>query len=178
MLFRSDYTSKAIRTLARLSVDASQSRRLIALATIYDGASRTAAARTGDVSLQVIRDWVLRFNAEGPSGLATRKAPGKRPKLDDHHRAALMKIVEEGPTLSRHGVVRWRLKDLAHWISEEFGLSLDETTVSRELHALGYRKLTARPRHQAQEKGTRETFKKTSPPRWRKSGNFSRPIQK
>ena len=36
-----------------------------------------------------------------------------------------------------HGVVRWRLKDLTLWVWEEFQISLSETTLSRELRALG-----------------------------------------
>ena len=35
------------------------------------------AARLGDVTLQIVRDWVLRFNEGGPDGLFTRKAPGR-----------------------------------------------------------------------------------------------------
>ena len=65
-----------------------------------------------------------------------------------------------GPTLGVDGVVRWRLKDLAHWISEEFGISIDKTTVGRELKAMGFRKLSARPRHHAQDVEALEDFKK------------------
>jgi len=38
----------------------------LALAAIYDGATRTEAAKIGGIGLQIIRDWVLRFNARGP----------------------------------------------------------------------------------------------------------------
>jgi hypothetical protein len=66
---RSDYDAPALRGLARRSKDAAQSRRLLALAAIYDGGTRSEAARLGSVTLQVVRDWVLRFNAAGPPGL-------------------------------------------------------------------------------------------------------------
>ena len=63
-----------------------------------------------------------------------------------------------------HGVVRWRLKDLTLWIWEEFRISISETTLSRELRALGYRKLSARPRHYLQNPPKAlELFKKVSP---------------
>jgi hypothetical protein len=39
---------------------------------------------------------------------------------------ALAEMVECGPTPAIHGVVRWRLKDLAMWIWEEFRLSVSE----------------------------------------------------
>ena len=59
---RKDYSSDDLRRLARASDDADQTRRLLALAVILDGGSRGDAARTGGVGLQVVRDWVLRFN--------------------------------------------------------------------------------------------------------------------
>ena len=62
-----------------------------------------------------------------------------------------------------HGVVRWRLIDLCQWLWEEFRVSIAKPTLSRELRAMGYRKLTARPRHHAQAEGAIEAFKKTSP---------------
>ena len=172
---RENFDGPCLRRLARSTKDAAQSRRLVALAEIYDGGRRSDAARIGGVGLQVIRDWVLRFNAGGPVGLVDRKAPGNLPKLNEARRRALSAIVESGPIPAIHGVVRWRLKDLAQWIWEEFGISLDESTVSRELKALGFRKVSARPRHYAQNELAIENFKKVSPPRWRRSAPGCRP---
>jgi hypothetical protein len=41
--------------------------------------------------------------------------------------------------------------------------------MSRELRAMDYRKLTARPKHHAQATNAIEDFKKVSQPAWRKS---------
>ena len=136
---RDDFDGSDLGRLAKLSKDAGQSRRLLALAEIYDGGKRKGAARIGDVSPQVIRDWVVRFNGKGPEGL-----------ID--------------------GVVRWRRADLARWIFQEYRLSLDVSTVGRELRALGFVKLSARPRHHGQNEFAVEAFKKTSPPIWQRSG--------
>lgn len=144
-------------------------RRLLTLAVIYEGGTRSDAARVGGVGLQTVRDWVLRFNQAGPEGLIDGVAPGGVPLLDDGQRRALAEIVESGPIAASHGVVRWRLVDLAHWVWEEFGIRVSKQTLSRELRAMGYRKLTARPRHHAQDADAIPTFKKTSPPRWRRS---------
>ena len=172
---RGDFDGPALRRLAKGSKDAGQSRRLLALAEIYDGGRRTDAARIGDVGLQVVRDWVLRFNAKGPDGLIDAKATGKPPKLNDGHRQALARIVESGPIPAIHGVVRWRRQDLALWIFEEFGISLDCSSVGRELRALGFAKISARPRHHAQNQFAVEDFKKTSRPRWRRSAPAFQP---
>ena len=99
-----------------------------------------------------------RFNAKGPDGLIDGKAAGKPAKLNDRQRQALARLVESGPIPAIHGVVRWRRKDLAHWIFEEFRISVDETTVGRELRALGFRKISARPRHKGAERVCRRGF--------------------
>lgn len=175
---RDDFDGPALRRLARVSKAANQTRRLLALAGIYDGGSRTEAARIGGVGLQIVRDWVIRFNANGPDGLLDGKAPGPRSRLNDAQRQALVDVVERGPMPAIHGVVRWRLVDLVQWLHDEFAVSLDETTVSRELKKLGYVKLTARPRHHAQNEHAMEAFKKgASLPNWQRSGPPSRRIR-
>jgi transposase len=166
---RTDFDAARLRALARQSQDGPQTRRLLALASIYDGATRTEAARVGGVGLQTLRDWVLRFNAQGPNGLLDGKAPGQPSILSDEHRRHLLQVIEEGPIPSVHGVVRWRLIDLMQWLWEEYRISLSQQTLSRELRALEYRKLSARPRHHAQTAGVMDDFKKPFPRVWRRS---------
>jgi len=166
---RHDFDAATLRSLARRAREAGQARRLLAMAAIYDGGSRGEAARIGDVGLQTVRDWVLRFNAEGPDGLIDGKAPGKPPKLNQAQRQALTRIVESGPIPAVHGVVRWRLVDLAQWVWDEFKIAIATQTLSRELRAMNFRRLSARPRHHAQNEHALEAFKKTSPTRWRRS---------
>ena len=166
---RKDFDAAQLRALARETRDANQGRRLLALAEVYDGRSRSDAARVGDVTLQIVRDWVLRFNADGPDGLIDRKAPGKEPKLNGVQREALARIVDTGPIPAVHGVVRWRLIDLAQWVWDEFAIRVSKQTLSRELRAMGYAKLSARPRHHAQNEHAIEAFKKTSQPSWKRS---------
>ena len=89
---RADFDAAMVRAAARKSKDGGQARRLLALAAIYEGASRTEAARIGGVTLQIVRDWVLKFNAAGPDGLIDRKAPGPRSRLSEVHRAALVEV--------------------------------------------------------------------------------------
>src|SRR3954452_15015282 len=105
---RADHDAAQLRALARQSEDADQTRRLLALAVIYDAGSRREAAKVGGVGLQTVRDWVLAFNADGPSGLIDRRAPGRPPLLSDAQRQALARLGETGPIPAAHGVVRWR----------------------------------------------------------------------
>lgn len=163
---RSDFDAARVRLTARESKDGTQVRRLLALAAIYDGASRAEAAAIGGVTRQIIRDWVLRFNAEGPAGLLDRKAPGQPSRLNNTHRAALAAMIDSGPIPAVHGVVRWRIVDLCQWLWEEFRVSVSKQTLGRALRAMGYRKLSARPRHHAQAAGAIEAFKKSFPRHW------------
>jgi transposase len=163
---RVDFDAARVRGLAKKTKDGPQARRLLALAAIYDGATRSEAAKIGDVGLQIIRAWVMRFNARGPDGLLDGKSPGQPSKLNDIQRQAIARIIESGPIPAAHGVVRWRLIDLAQWIYEEFRITFAKQTLSRELRAMGYRKLSARPRHHAQASGAIEDFKKASQRAW------------
>ncbi len=143
---RGDFDAGALRRAAKRSKDGPQARRLLALLAIYEGATRSEAAKIGGVTLQIVRDWVLKLNAHGPDGLIDRKTPGQAPRLNEEHRAALAAIVESGPIPAFHGVVRWRIVDLCQWIFEEFRIAVSQQTLSRVLRKMGYRKRSARPR--------------------------------
>ncbi len=169
LALREDFDGDRCRAAARRSKEGAHARRLLALAAIYDGAKRSEAARLGGVTVQIVRDWVEKFNRCGPDGLIDRKAPGKRPLLGADHLSALARRVDEGPIPAAHGVVRWRIVDLCQWLFEEFRITASEDTVSRALRKMGYRKLSARPRHHAQDPQAIEDFKKVSPRAWRKS---------
>ncbi len=173
-LLRTDFDASTVRLAARRSKDGPQARRLLALAAIYDGVTRTEAARIGGVTVQIIRDWVLKFNESGPSGLIDRKPSGPPSILNAAHREALTAVMEEGPTPDVHGVVRWRLVDLMGWLKESHEVTISLPTLSRELRSMGYRKLSARPRHHAQDPDAIESFKKGAlPPSWQRSKRLS-----
>ena len=163
---RGDFKASQLRGLARKTKDGPQARRLLTLAAIYDGATRTEAAKIGGVTLQIIRDWVMRFNARGAAGLLDGKSPGQPSRLNDVQRQAIVRMVESGPIPAIHGVVRWRLIDLAQWIYEEFRITVAKKTLEPELKcAMGYRKLSARPRHHAQAGGEPSRILKKLPAR-------------
>ncbi len=166
---REDFDGSMLRALVLCEKAGSVTRRLLALVTIYEGGTRAQAARLAGVGLQTLRDWVLRFNAKGPEGLVDGKSTGRPCLLDDAQRRALAAMVEAGPNPAIHEVVRWRLIDPAQWVFDEYGLSVTKQILSRELRALGYRKLSARPRHHQHDETAVAAFKKKSQPSWRPS---------
>mgnify|MGYP003417761823 FL=1 len=143
---RSDFTAGDVRGFARRAKDAAQTRRLLAIAAVLDGASREDAAKIGGMDRQTLRDWVIRFNEQGPDGLINIPSPGVPPKLGKKHRAFLLRLVEQGPIPAVHGVVRWRGCDLIMRLHEEFGISVSDDTIYRALKDLGFSHLSARPK--------------------------------
>ena len=171
---RTNYSSGEVRRLAQRAKDAGQARRLLAIAAVLEGSSREEAARLGGMDRQTLRDWVIRFNDEGPEGLTNIPSPGAPAKLTAEHRAFLARVVEEGPVPAIHGVVRWRACDLIMRLHAEFGLSVSDDTIYRALHKLGFSHLSARPQAYKQDPEAIEAFKKTSPRALRTSARISR----
>ena len=164
---RRDFDAHHLRKLASRCKDARQSRRLLSLAAVYDGMSRGEAARIGGMDRQTLRDWVHRFNEEGPDGLTNRKGAGRTRYLSDVQMKELGEIVETGPDPAVDGVVRWRRIDLKRVIEARFGVIYSERGISRLLGELGFAHISARPQHPRQDKRIIEAFKKTSPTRSR-----------
>ncbi len=161
---RTDYSAHELRRLAAATKNANQSRRLLSLAAVLDGMNRTEAARIGGMDRQTLRDWVHRFNEQGPDGLKDTRSKGNPPRLSLEQQAELAQLVETGPDRAAHGVVRWRRVDLQRLIAERYGVSYHERTVGKLLHQLGFSHISARPQHPAQDERIMTEFKKTSPP--------------
>lgn len=159
---RQDYGADDLRRLACKARDGAQARRLMALAAIADGKIRAEAAAIGLMDRQTLRDWVIRFNAEGPDGLIDRTSPGRPPKLTPAQREELRQLVEEGPCQHDANLVRWRRADLAAVVKDRFAVNCHETTIGRMLCALGFSHISPRPQHPEKDEQAAEAFKKTS----------------
>lgn len=161
---RDEHDAAGLRRAASASRDADAARRMLALALIMDGRTRSEAARLCGMERQTLRDWVHRYNAEGLAGLSDRRgAVGPKPRLSPEQAAAVAELVRAGPDPAEHGVVRWRRSDLAAVIAERFGVRLAERTVGTLLRRLGFVRLSVRPRHPAHDAQAHEAHKKTSP---------------
>ena len=128
-------TPSELRRLAARTKDANQSRRLLSIAAVLDGMSRTEAARIGGMDRQTLRDWVHRFNAHGPAGLKDNRRRGNPRRLSAAQQAELAEIVETGPDRAVDGVVRWRRIDLQRVIEERFGVTYHERSIGKLLAA-------------------------------------------
>jgi len=160
---RDDFTAADFREAARRSKDADSTRRMLALALVLEGYKRGEAGNLCGMDRQTLRDWVLRYNAEGIGGLCNRMAGGPKPRLTPEQEALVADLVRKGPDPAVDGVVRWRRVDLARVIKSRFNVTLAERSVGAMLRRLGFRRLSVRPRHPQQDPEAQEAHKKTSP---------------
>lgn len=159
---RRELTASDLRAAATKSRDARAARRMLAIALVVEGVDRRTAAETCGMDRQTLRDWVHRYNAEGLAGLSNRRGAPRSRRLDPGQVAELVCWLEAGPDPTADGVARWRRQDLRARIAERFGVDLHERTVGKYLAALGYRRLSVRPRHPKTDPDAQEAFKKTS----------------
>ena len=159
---RQDLSAAALRQAAARSRDANAARRMLAIALVLEGQSRTDAAVTCGMDRQTLRDWVHRYNAEGLAGLVNRRAPGPTARLSAEQEVAVEHWVEQGPDLERDGVVRWRCRDLQERIRREFKVSLHERTVGKLLTKLRFRRLSVRPSHPESDPAAQAAFRGAS----------------
>jgi transposase len=161
---RMDLSVAELRRRARFSDDADQARRILAIALVLEGASRQMAASAAGAQRQTLRDWVIRYNAEGLDGLQDRHKPGRRPRLNEAQLQDLDQVVEQGPEIERDKLVRWRCCDLKNLIKTRFAVDLSERSIGRLLKQRRFVRLSVRPQHPKSDAAAQEAFKKTSLP--------------
>src|SRR5918997_3980830 len=149
-----------LRRVARHEPNRRAALRLLAIANALDGFSRAEAARLAGMERQALRDAVLRYNAEGPSGLHARPRSGRPEALAPGRQAALKAWVLRGPDPERDGVSAWRLVDVCAHAEEAYGVRYSGWGMSRLLRRLGLSRQKTRPRHPRGDPAARAAFKK------------------
>ena len=163
MITRTDISASALRQEAGRTKDASAARRMLAIALVLEGCSRSDAARQCGMDRQTLRDWVHRFNDEGLAGLFDRAHGGGAPrKLSVEQEAEFEAWVRSGPDPETDGIVRWRLIDLRERISRTFAVDLHERSVGKLARRIGFRRISVRPRHPQADAEAQDAHKKSS----------------
>jgi len=144
---RTDLDATELCQLAATNDSDRQRRRLVAIAALLDGASRSEAAAVGRMSWQTLRDWVRRYNAKGVGGLRSRRGPWTASKLTAGQRAEFARLVAAGPQPDAQMRRGWRRCELVALCWDHFGVRYSERSVSRLLHRLGLAHLSIRAPH-------------------------------
>lgn len=157
---RLELSAADLRQAAARTQEAKVARRMLALALVLEGCSRTDAAQTCAMDRQTLRDWVHRFNADGLAGLSDQpRRNGPLPRLSAAQQAEVEAWVDEGANLERDGVVRWRCVDLQQRIQQSFGVSFHERMVGKLLRKLSFRRLSVRPQHPKSDPAAQASFR-------------------
>jgi transposase len=162
LTIRDDLPADELRRRARDAADGRVAARMFAIANALDGMSRERAARQAGMDRQILRDWVVRYNAEGLDGLHNRPLPGRQPKLTEGQIATLRGIVLRAPDPEKDGVARWRMVDLCRIVEERYGVTYCSTGMWRLVRSLGLSFQKARPRHPKADAKAQAAFKKGS----------------
>ena len=157
---RQEFSAADLRQAAARTQDGKMARRMLAIALVLEGLSRTDAAQTCAMDRQTLRDWVHRYNASGLDGLSDQpRRNGPKPRLSAEQQAVVAAWVDEGADLERDGVVRWRCVDLQQRIQQSFDVSLHERTVGKLLRTLSFRRLSVRPQHPQSDPEAQASFR-------------------
>ena len=157
---RDDVPAAELRRLARRARNRAAAARMQAIAGALEGMTRAEAARLAGMERQALRDAVLRYNAEGLAGLYSRRGPGRRSRLAEGRRAALRRLVLDGPEVEATGLSAWTLPELCREVEERWGVSYHRGHMSRLMHRLGPSWQKARPSHPKADAAAREAFAK------------------
>ena len=162
---RDDHSAVDLRRAAQRCRDSAAARRMLALALVKEGRSRTEAAQSCGMDRQTLRDWVHRYNDSGLDGLSDKKGrTGARRLLSPEQEAEVARMVRKGPDLEKDGVVRWRRADLARVIKDRFDVVVAERTVGELLRRLGFSHVSPRPRHPKADAAAQASFGARSAP--------------
>jgi transposase len=158
LAIRGDLSAAELRRLARRERDRSAAARMQAIAGALEGMTRAEAARLAGMERQALRDAVLRYNAEGLTGLHDRPRPGAKPRLDEARRAALRQLILDGPEVETTGLSAWTLGELCREVEARWGIRYHEGHMSKLVRALGLSWQKARPSHPKADPAAREAF--------------------
>lgn len=160
LAIRTDIEVGELRRHARLEADGRVAARLLAIANALSGMDRRTAAEAAGMDRQTLRDWVLRFNAEGIDGLADRPRSGRRPLLGEGDQAVLKAMILRGPDREKDGVSAWRVADICRLARERFGVEYTEAGMLRLMKSLDLSHQKTRPRHPQSDPAAQKAFQK------------------
>jgi transposase len=113
---------------------------------------------------QTLRDWVIRYNADGVAGLADLWQGGRPPKLTADEQAELLAIVMTGPDPDIDGFSAFTRDDLVAVCETKFGKRMHVTSMGRLLRKLNLSRQKARQNttlgHPQKDPAAQAAFKK------------------
>lgn len=154
------HDASTLRALARCEKNGRVASRMMAIANALDGTTRLAAARSAGMDRQTLRDWVIRYNADGIDGLCDQPKGHNPEKLTDSEQAVLLAKVFQTPDPTLDGTCAWTLADLCDFAEGRFGKRLSTSGMWGVLQRLGLSHQKARSVHPKSNAKAQADFQK------------------
>ena len=163
LAIRTDLSATELRLHAKREKNPRVARRLLALANALDGMSRELAARLAGMDRQALRDWVIRYNAEGIAGLKDRWGDGRPLAITEGELAAVKTQILRAATASGDGDrPPLRIVDVSRLIEERTGVRYSISGAHRLMKSLNLSHQKTRPQHPQADPQAQRAFKKSS----------------
>lgn len=156
---RTDISLEELKAALKKETNVKVYRRLLGIIEVLEGGSRREAEDKAQLSMNIFRKWIVRFNESGISGLKSIKQTGRPAKINEEVGKALKEVVIKGPN-EEDGIVRYRLVDLQKYLKTEHGISIAVSGVWEALDSMGITWKTGRQRHPQSNEEVQEVFKK------------------
>ena len=157
---RKDIPGIDLRISAKKEKDGTMCRRLLGIAHLLDGGSRTEAQKIACLTVNIFRIWIRRFNEQGIEGLRSKKASGRPVKIAQPLEKLLKEKILKGPT-PEEGLVRYRIVDIQRFLKEEHGVIMGLSGIWYKLQEFDLTWKTGRQRHPKSSEEAQDVFKKT-----------------
>jgi transposase len=107
-----------------------------------------------NITSNTLRNWVKNFSEGGEEALMYQKGRGRKSKILDEHRSAILGWVQEDCNLTIYKIL--------FLLDKQFGLQSSKSAVHRVLLDLNLSYITPRPQHYKQDPALKDEFKKKS----------------
>jgi transposase len=121
----------------RRSQESRYDHRLHAVLLVAQGMSAPKVAQLLGDGTRTVQYWVLRFNAEGLSGLVEGERPGRFARLSESQLERIEAILRESPRSQGMRATLWDGKTLAEWLRRTWAVKLSVRQCQRVLLRLG-----------------------------------------
>jgi transposase len=134
--------------------------RLLALGHLRAGKTKLEVIEMFQIVFPTLREWLLRFIAEGLDGLREKKGKGRKRKLSAEQEEDFRQQIERLQNSRKGGRVRGQ--DVQVLLKEKFCIDYALPSVYHVLERCGFSWITARSKHPKSDLAAQEDFKKNS----------------
>ena len=118
--------------------DLQEVKRILALLSLTAGQWVEDVAEILQISIETIRQSVLRFLLGGAREMQSKSRPGRPPKLTQKRRKKLLEWIDKGPEAMGFPGSCWRTPMIQHLILEKFDVFYSARYISELLKNMGY----------------------------------------